>query len=185
MELNASTALVIIDVQKALDEPEYADKNNPEYNLRIQDLLSIWRARDLPVFHVKHSSHDPLSPYFSLTPSNEFQEDTGPLPGEAVVTKEVSCAFINTALGSMLRMDGCEELIVCGAVTHNSVDATVRHASCLGFKTFVVEEACTAIPVAHKNGKIWNAEEVHELYLSVLDGEYAQVISIEDIFSAI
>lgn len=185
MELDASTALVVIDVQKAQDEPEYDGKNNPEFSFRIQDLLSIWRARGWPVFHVKHSSHDPLSPYFSLTPSHEFKDEVAPLPGESVVIKEVNCAFINTALGSMLRMDGCEKLVVCGAVTHNSVDATVRHASCLGFKTHVVDEACTAIPVTDKSGKEWGAQEVHNLYLSVLDGEYAEVVTMEEVFKAI
>ncbi len=185
MELDESTALVVIDVQKAIDEPAWDGKNNPDYQMRIQDLLSIWRVRQWPVFHIKHNEPNPDSTFHTHSPTNEFKPETAPLPGEIIIEKEVNCAFINTGLGSMLRMEGCEKLVACGVVTHNSVDATVRHAGCLGFKTYVVDEACTAVPVTDGAGKTWSAEDVHRLYLAVLDGEYAEVVSVRDVFSAI
>jgi len=82
-------------------------------------------------------------------------------------------------------MEGCDKIVFCGVVTHNSVDATVRHASCLGFITYVVSDACTAVPVVDKAGKTWEAEDVHNLYLGVLDGEYVDVVTMQDIFTTI
>ncbi|MDV7340406.1 cysteine hydrolase family protein [Terasakiella sp. A23] len=185
MELDATTALVIIDVQKAIDEPCWDGKNNPDYQMRVQDLLSIWRVRKWPVFHVKHNEPNPASTYHTDKPTNDFKPETAPLPGEIVIEKEVNCAFIKTSLGSQLRTEGCDKIVFCGVVTHNSIDATVRHASCLGFLTYVVSDACTAVPVVDKAGKRWEAEDVHNLYLGVLDGEYADVITMQDVFAGI
>lgn len=185
MELDASTALVVIDVQKAIDDPRWDGKNNPDYQTRILDLLTLWRARQWPVFHIKHNEPNPASTYHTYAPGNEFKPETKPLPGEAIIEKEVNCAFIKTSLGSQLRMDGCEKIVFCGVVTHNSIDATVRHASCLGFETYLVSDACTAVPVTDRTGKTWAAEDVHNLALAFLDGEYCDVISMQDIFTAI
>ncbi|SCA55740.1 Nicotinamidase-like amidase [Candidatus Terasakiella magnetica] len=185
MDLDATTALVIVDVQQALNEPEMGELNNPEFTTRILDLLTLWRARHWPVFHVKHTSHEPTSPYFSLSPSCEFIEKSAPVAGEPVVGKEYGSAFLNTALGSMLRMDGCEKLVVCGAYTHNTVDATVRHAAGLKFDTYVVSDACSAASQVDMLGREWKGEDVHQLALSVLNGDYAQVVSMQDIFACI
>ncbi len=185
MELDNETGLLIIDMQKAIDEPIWDGKNNPAYETRILDLLTLWRARQWPIFHIKHNEANPASTFHTYAPTNAFKPETAPLPGEIIIEKEVNCAFIGTGLGSMLRMEGCKKLLVCGVVTHNSVDATVRHAGCLGFETYLVADACTAVPVVDRTGKEWAAEDVHQLYLSVLDGEYCTVVNMQDVFTAI
>ncbi|NVK17802.1 MAG: cysteine hydrolase [Methylocystaceae bacterium] len=185
MKLDATTALVVIDVQNAIDDERWEGKNHPDYISRIQDLLSIWRGRNWPIFHIKHNSADPDSSYFVDGPGNDFKDQAQPLPGEIVIEKTQNCAFIKTSLGSMLRMEGAEKLLVCGVVTQHSVDATVRHAAGLGFETYVMSDACTATPVSDKNGRLWDAADVHALTLGILDGEYCQVMTMGDIFAAI
>lgn len=185
MELDAQTGLVIIDVQQAIDEPEWDGKNNPDYQTRILDLLTLWRARNWPIFHVKHNAKNPNSAFHEDAATNAFKHETRPLPGEPIIEKTVNCAFIGTGLGSMLRMDGCEKIIICGVVTHNSIDATTRHAACLGFETYVVNDACTAVPVTDMTGKTWEAEDVHNLSLAILATDYCDVITMQDIFQAI
>jgi len=185
MELDATTALVIIDVQKAIDEPAWDGKNNPDYQDRILDLLTIWRARDWPVFHVKHNEANPASTFHTFAPTNEFKPETAPLPGEIVIEKDVNCAFIKTSLGSQLRMEGCEKIVFCGVVTHNSVDATVRHAHCLGFKNYLMSDATTAVPVTDGRGKVWEAEDVHQLALAILGSEYAEIVTTRDVLTAL
>ena len=51
----SSTALIVIDVQRAFDEWEAAGKrrNNPDAVARIVDLLSAFRDRGAPVFAVQ------------------------------------------------------------------------------------------------------------------------------------
>ena len=70
---------------------------------------------------------------------------------------------------------GVTTLAVCGVLTHNSVEATVRHAGNLGYRVLVPSDACWACAVTDLTGRIWSAEEVHQLSLAVMHGEYATV----------
>jgi nicotinamidase-related amidase len=51
-----------------------------------------------------------------------------PSDAEPVIAKSTNSAFIRTALDDMLSDLGVTTLVVCGVLTHNSVEATVRHA---------------------------------------------------------
>jgi len=185
MKFDASTALLVIDVQKAIDDPQWAEKNNPDYQGRIHDLLTLWRAKGWPVFHVKHNASDPLSPYHDGQPTNAFKPETAPMGGETVIEKNTNNAFLNTGLGSMLRIDGVDKLVVGGVLTQHSIDTTVRHGASLGFQVYVMADACTASPVTAPSGEVWAAEDVQAMTLGVLQEDYATVISMADIFSAI
>jgi len=52
----SSTALIVVDVQRAFDEWEAAGKrrNNPDAVARIVDLLTAFRKRHAPIFHIRH-----------------------------------------------------------------------------------------------------------------------------------
>ncbi len=41
--------LVILDVQDAIDRPNWDGKNNPGYVAVVQRLLILWRSNDWPV----------------------------------------------------------------------------------------------------------------------------------------
>lgn len=185
MKFDAATALIVVDVQKAIDDPRWAEKNNPEYQGRIHDLLTLWRTKDWPIYHVKHNSLDPLSPYHDGQPTNDFKPETAPMGSETIIEKKTNNAFLNTSLGSMLRISGVDKLVVCGVLTHHSIDATVRHAAGLGFQTFVMGEACSASSVTDPTGQKWEAAAVHAMALGVLQEDYAQVISMADVFAAL
>jgi nicotinamidase-related amidase len=65
--------------------------------------------------------------------------------------------------------------VVCGVLTHNSVEATVRHAGNLGYRVLVPGDACRACAITDLTGRLWPAEDVHQLSLAVMHGEYATV----------
>ena len=49
-----AAALIVIDVQKAIDDPRWAlhgPRNNPEAERHIARLLESWRARNWPIYH--------------------------------------------------------------------------------------------------------------------------------------
>ena len=52
-------ALIVIDQQKGIDHPKLGSRNNPNAELSIMELLSVWRERSYPVIHVKHCSSEP------------------------------------------------------------------------------------------------------------------------------
>jgi nicotinamidase-related amidase len=99
-----------------------------------------------------------------------------PLAEEKIVAKNVNSAFIGTRLEEILDEIGATTLVVCGVLTHNSVEATVRHGGNLGYRVFVVADACWAVDKRDLNGKLWPAEDVHALSLANMHGEYAQVV---------
>lgn len=73
------TALLVIDVQKGLDDPSLGKRNNSDAEANIALLLSEWRKHELPVIHIRHCSVEPNSPLRPELPGNEFKEEAQPL----------------------------------------------------------------------------------------------------------
>src|SRR5258708_28590190 len=112
---SATPALVIIDVQNAIAHPQWAQhgkRNNPDAERQIASLLSVWRERNLPIYHVRHDSRSPDSTYRPGQPGNNFKSEVDPLPGEIVIAKQTANAFICTGFGERLRASGHTCLVV-------------------------------------------------------------------------
>jgi nicotinamidase-related amidase len=177
---NNSVALVIIDVQKGIDDPSWGRRNNPQAEANIARLLDAWRAAGQPIFHVKHNSTEPQSSYRPGQPGNNFKPEVQPLPGETVVEKTTNSAFIRTDFEQRLRARDIHTLVITGVITNNSVEATVRMAGNLGFDTYVVSDATATVDKRDLVGRLWPAEDVHALSLANMQGEYATVITTAD-----
>jgi nicotinamidase-related amidase len=179
----SNTALIISDVQKAIDHPDWLQhggRNHPEAERRIAELLAAWRRAALPVYHVRHDSREPNSAYRPEQPGNDFKREAQPLPVERIVAKQTNSAFIGTGFEQLLRDAGHTVLVIAGVITNNSVEATVRMAGNLGFETYLVEDACFTFARPDWNGRVRSAEEVHAMSLANLHGEYCSVITTEE-----
>lgn len=173
--------LVILDVQDAIDRPNWDGKNNPEYVAVIQRLLDHWRSNGWPVLHVKHDEQTPTSSYYVHGPWNGIKEDVAPIKGETIIIKHENCAFIGTELDAILKGMQVKRLVLTGVVIHNSMDATVRAGKALGYSIIIPSDATTAVPVVVAHGKSWDATTVHELTLAILGDEYADVMSSDEV----
>jgi len=182
--LPLDAALIVIDVQKAIDHPSWGQRNNPSAEANIAALLNAWRTTGRPIYHVRHDSSEPNSTYRPGQPGHDFKPEAQPLPGEIVVVKRTNSAFIGTDLESRLRAANQRILVVTGVITNNSVEATVRMAGNLGFDTFVVEDAAFTFGRNDWNGTPRTAAEVHAMSLANLDGEYCTVIRTEAVLEA-
>ena len=103
------TALVLIDLQKAIDHSkwrQHGDRNNFEAEANIAHLLEAWRKNQRPIYHIRHDSIEPESPYRPHRLGNEFKPFAAPHPGETVIAKQTNSAFIGTTLESALRAAG-------------------------------------------------------------------------------
>ena len=176
MRIPKDTALLVIDMQDAIDDPKWGPRNNPQAEANIERLLAAWRARGLPVVHIRHDSVEAASPYRPGQPGNAFKPGVAPEAGETIVAKRVNSAFIGTDLEGVLADAGRTTLVVCGVLTNNSVESTVRHAGNLGFRVFVVADACWAVDKRGVSGELWPAEAVHAMALANMDGEFAKVV---------
>lgn len=183
--LPRSAALVVIDVQNAIDDPAWGPRNNAGAEANIAVLLGAWRSTGRTIFHVRHDSTFAKSPYRPGQSGNDFKPEAVPLAGEVVIAKRVNSAFIGTDLESALRRGGHDTLVVAGVLTHNSVEATVRMAGNLGFNTLVVADATWAVDKVDLRGRRWSAEDVHQLSLANMAGEYATIVDTASVLEAL
>ncbi len=174
--LPAHAALVIIDLQNAIDHPSWGVRNNPDAEKNIAALLGAWRGSGRPLYHVRHDSVEPDSQYRPGQPGNDFKPQAAPLTGETIIAKRTNSAFIGTSLESILRAAGHTLLFITGVITNNSVEATVRMAGNLGFDVFLIEDACFTFGRHDWNGTFRTAADVHAMSLANMDGEYCTVI---------
>jgi nicotinamidase-related amidase len=187
--LPSNTALLIVDVQRAIDDPSWAadgPRNNPGAEANIAALLAGWRQLGFPIFHVKHDGTFPTSTYRPGQPGNDFKPEAAPLPGETIITKHTNSAFIGTELDRLLRRAKISTLVICGVITNNSVETTVRMAGNLGFETYLVEDAGFTFARKDYRGRLRTAEEVHDLSVANMNGGgYCTVTHTAEVLEAI
>ena len=128
-----NTALIVIDVQKGFDSPSWGQRNNPNAESRIAELISAWRARGMPIVHVQHCSTEPNSPLRPDQPGNEFKDIAQPEQGEKHITKTVNSAFIGTDLEQYLHDIKVSNIVIIGLTTDHCISTTTRMAGNLGF----------------------------------------------------
>jgi nicotinamidase-related amidase len=175
------TALILIDLQKAIDHPSWGVRNNPRAEANVARLLEVWRATKRPVYHIRHDSLEPQSTYRPGQIGHEFKEVALPHAGEPVIGKHKTNAFIGTELEQTLRSAGHTTLVIAGVITNNSVEATVRMAGDLGFETYVVSDACFTFARKDWDGHLRSADEVHAMSLANLSGEYCTVVTTSEV----
>ena len=185
MRLPTDTVLLLIDWQVAITDDAWGELNNPHGLARAADLLTFWRLNGLRIVHVRHDSLDPGSPYRPGQPGNAFLPVMAPIDGETVVAKNTNSAFIGGDLEQALERLGTSDLVASGVLTQNSLEATVRHGGNLGYQMVVAADACRASAKRDLAGRLWSAEEVHQLSLANLDGEYARISDSEAIFKSL
>jgi nicotinamidase-related amidase len=179
--ITPEAALIVIDVQKAIDHPSWGHRNNPDAERNIAALLHAWRTTSRPIFHIRHDSTEPASHYRPGQPGHDFKPEAQPATGEAIIAKQTNSAFIGTDLESRLRAARIGTLVIAGVITNNSVEATVRMAGNLGFRVFLAEDAAFTFGRRDWNGHFRSASEVHAMSLANLDGEYCTVVRTSDL----
>jgi len=179
--------LLVIDVQKAIDAAYHAavgPRNNPGAEQNIARLLAQWRHNGWPIIHIRHDSTFATSAYRPGQEGNQFKREVTPGPGEAILAKRTNSAFIGTALEQHLRERAPgAALVVVGVSTNNSVEATVRMAGNLGFRTLLVGDACFTFARRDYHGRLRTADEVHSMSLANLDGEYCEVVDTASVLA--
>ncbi|REJ85743.1 MAG: cysteine hydrolase [Acidobacteria bacterium] len=179
-EGTAPPALLVVDVQIGLDDPVHGRRNNPGAESNIARLLAAWRAAGVPVVHVQHHSIEPGSTLRPEAPGCEVKPEARPVPGEKLFRKHTNSAFVGTDLEAHLRGAGIDSLVVAGLTTDHCVSSTVRAAADLGFSVAVVHDATACHERLGHDGRIFEAQLVHELALAHLRGEFARILTTEE-----
>jgi nicotinamidase-related amidase len=182
--LSSHTALLLIDVQQGLDDPIWGPRNNPDAEQHMARLLYAWRDAGRPVIHVRHLSRkgSPLRPG---QPGAEIKAVAQPLPGEPLIDKEANNAFIGTDLEARLRRDSIDSLVIVGLTTDHCVSTTARMAGDLGFTTYVAADATAAHDGTGHDGTVYPAQLIHDTALASLHGEFATVLTTDEVLAAL
>jgi nicotinamidase-related amidase len=179
-------ALILVDIQKGFFDLAYwGNRNNIEAESNAGKILETWRKKGLPVFHIKHNSTNPNSKLAPGQPGNEIQDVVKPLPSEPVISKTVNSAFIGTDLKERLDKQKIKSLVIVGLTTDHCVSTTVRMAGNYGYETFVISDATATFDKVNKSGKKIPAELIHDITLTSIDGEFATVVTTQEILQKI
>lgn len=183
----AQTALLVIDVQKAFEEIAAAgvQRNNPEAERRIADLLAGFRAAGAAVIHIRHASLEPGSRFGSERSGFAVSDIALEQPGEPVLVKNVNSSFIGTDLEERLRSAGLSTLVIVGATTNHCVETTTRMAGNLGFDARLVRDATWTFERAGPDADHHSAEAIHAMSLANLSGEFAEIVTTEAVLEAL
>ena len=185
LEPGRSPAVVVVDLQTAFTDPEYAlgsdldetveatarlvdaahDHGVPVFYTRV-----VWREdyRDGAVFAIKAAPSDD-----GLVEGSEYLEIDPRLdvaPSDHVIDKDQASAFFETELATMLTFEGVDTTIVAGATTSGCVRASVVDACQHGYVPLVPEE-CVGD----------RARDPHEANLFDMHSKYAEVMSLDDV----
>lgn len=180
----SKTALIIVDLQKdyfqggkwQLEGTEAAAANAAR-------LLSAFRAKGLPVVHVRHVFANADAPFFAPGSSGaEVHPLVAERPGEAVLIKQQINSFRDTELKQVLEQAGVSQVLICGAMSHMCIDAVTRAAHDFGYSCAVAHDACATLALEF-NGVSVPASQVHAAYMAALAFAYANVASTETLLN--
>lgn len=166
-----NTALLVVDMQYFDAHPDWGEgRTAKELGVagcfdpyfaqiddvipRIQDLLALFRDKQMEVIHLRVSELTKDSRDVGwkqlvrglIVPSDSREADPldelAPIDDELVVSKSSSGVFPVTNLDRLLRNIGITTLVMTGTSTGGCVESAVRDAVDLGYDVIVVADAC-------------------------------------------
>jgi nicotinamidase-related amidase len=181
---NERSALIPIDMQLGFDLPPIRPMSNLHLDQNALKLLAFWRQAKWPVLHVCHDSIYEGSTLHPNHPGNAMRDGFNPQADEPMIRKSVNCAFIGTDLELRLRRLNIDTVVLFGLYADMCVSTSARIASNLGFKTYVVADACASIDQQDIEGKTIAGEMILRANLATLNTEFANVISTQTVLAA-
>ncbi|MDP9116771.1 MAG: cysteine hydrolase [Actinomycetota bacterium] len=185
MTVPQNTALLVIDVQKAFDDPKWGRRNNPAAEANVARLLKGWRETGRPVIHIRHRNASSGRLFSPGEPGFEVKPEAASEDAEPILYKRVNSAFIGTGLEQLLREQAIEDVVLCGITTDHCVSTTTRMAGNLDFNAVIVSDATATFDRVGPDGRHWSAEDMHDTALASLNAEFAQVRTTDEVLAAL
>jgi nicotinamidase-related amidase len=181
----AHSALVVVDVQNDFCSADGAWPRRghdvsgmPSLIANVRRLIDAAHVAEVPVIYIQMTklpglkSISPSYLRFMVERNNLDPDDVGcdmgswgwevvpeiaPQPGDLVIQKWRSSAFVGTPLDLVLRSNGIQSVVICGVATNACVESTVRDAFNNDYYVVLVEDAVAAY-----------SQRLHEASLAVM-----------------
>jgi nicotinamidase-related amidase len=183
------TALLLLDVQKDLVDITPGLKENRVME-NMAGVLKAVRRRKANVIHITASVR---SDFLDLPRDNPLWDGlrkkrqliigtkgaaidprVKPLKNELVLNKTCVDPFLTTNLEQALQNADVNTIIIVGLWTNYVVEATARHASDMGYRVFLVRDACAS-----------NTIENHEFTLKNILPTLCYVVGVKDLLAGL
>ena len=184
--MTVSTALLLVDIQNDYFPGGKMElENSVAAGLQAQRLLTVFRENRWPLVHIQHVALGPGATFFLPgTEGAEVHACVRPLKSETVLQKHYPNAFRETPLLRHLEGQAIQQLVVVGMMTHMCIDATTRAASDHGYQCVVAHDACATRALQFGDQRV-PASAVHGAFLAALEDAYAQVMTAEEVLTAL
>jgi len=185
LEENKS-ALLLIDLQKGFQNEEFwgGNRNNKDAESKIIQILEKWRELNLPIFHIIHSSLNPISKLHKSDPGFEMIDEIQPKTDEPIIIKHVNSAFIGTDLQERLDKQKISKLVIVGLTTNHCISTSTRMAGNFGYDVQLISDATATFDRKGINGEKFDAELIHQTALASLNEEFAEVIDTKTLLES-
>ncbi len=144
----AHTALIVIDVQRALFDPPPAEAE--EVVARINGLSARARAAGVPVVIVQHETT--AGALVADTPGWQLQPGLATDAADLKVRKRTPDSFLRTNLHHLLVERDVRHLVICGFASEFCIDTTTRSAAAKGYAVTLASDAHTTHDKPHATG---------------------------------
>lgn len=164
-------AVLVLDVQNDLVKITPRIRENRVLE-NIAAVIAAARRKGVPVIHITASVRadfrdlprdNPL--WDGIRKSRQLifgtrgaaiHRSVKPLDTELVLNKTCVDPFLTTNLGQALQNADANTIVLMGLWTNWVVEATARHASDMGYRVFLVEDACASNTLANHDFAIQN-----------------------------
>ena len=169
------SALIMVDCQNTYRQGVMQLVNVEPAIKEAQKLLQLARDLRIPIIHIQHDA-GVGTPYDVTAEIGAISPEVSPKNGEAVVVKNYPNSFVATPLEAQLKALGIENVVIAGFMTHMCINSTARGAFNLGFKPTVVASACATRSQVGANGKVIDAQTMHDSALAAIRDLFAVVV---------
>jgi nicotinamidase-related amidase len=135
--MNATQALLVIDVQQALFEKSTPIHKAHDLIENIRTLIAQAHDGGVPVFFIQHANDSFLA---HGSPGWQLHPELQPAEIDILVDKRHGNAFEQTPLRQELEARGVDTVVVTGLVTRGCVRATCLGAQELGYRVVLVSD---------------------------------------------
>jgi len=166
-----TTALLIIDVQRALCTGEYECHDIKRVIDTINGLSARARKAGVTVVLIQHNEKD--SPLTYGAEGWQLADGLNTAPSDLHVDKTANDSFYQTNLQKLIPREDFDRLVICGLQTDYCVNATVRQAHQLGYDVELAADAHSTVD----NGNM-SAEDIiaeHNKDWAHLTGSVARI----------